>query len=63
MRNNLGLLLTKRTFQTPHWDGYVDSRPNGGRLSFQELNQRCNQTANALLAAASRRASGWLCSS
>ena len=51
MQNNLGLLLTKRTFQTPHWDGYVDSRPNGGRLSFQELNQRCNQTANALLAA------------
>ena len=50
MQNNLGLLLTKRAFHTPHRDGYVDSRPNGARLSFHELNQRCNRTANALLA-------------
>ena len=50
MRSNLGLFLTKRAFLTPHREGYVDSRPEGIRLTFLELNRRCNQVANALLA-------------
>ena len=50
MRSNLGLFLTKRAFLTPHREAYVDSRPEGTRLSFKELNQRCNQVANAFLA-------------
>ena len=50
MRNNLGLFLTKRAFLTPDRDGYIDGRPGGVRLSFRELNQRCNQVANAFLA-------------
>ena len=50
MRNNLGLFLTKRAFLTPQREGYVDSRPGGVRLTFRELNQRCNQVANAFRA-------------
>ncbi len=50
MDNNLGLILGKRAFLSPHVDAYVDSH-SGLRLSFRELNARCNQVANAFLAA------------
>ncbi len=50
MQNNLGLYLTKRAFLTPDRCGYVDSRPEGARLSFRQLNAGANRTANALVA-------------
>jgi acyl-CoA synthetase (AMP-forming)/AMP-acid ligase II len=50
MENNLGLLLSKRAFLSPEREAYVGSH-FGERLSFSELNSRCNQLANALLAA------------
>jgi len=50
MKNNLGLLLTKRAFLTPQWEAYVGSH-DGLRLTFDELNDRSNRLANALLAA------------
>ena len=48
MRNNLGHLLAKRALLTPHREAYVDSHSDV-RLSFRELNERCNRLANALL--------------
>ncbi len=50
MQNNLGLLLTRRSFLTPDHEAYVDSHKDE-RLSFRRLNQRCNQVAQAFLAA------------
>ena len=50
MENNIGWWLTKRAFLTPDREAYVDG-DGGERLTFAELNARCNQTANALLAA------------
>jgi len=50
MQNNLGLMLTKRAFLTPHWDAYVGSH-DGVRLTYGELNERANRLANALLGA------------
>lgn len=48
MENNLGLFLSKRATLSPGREAYVDA--NGTlRLSFSELNGRCNQLANALL--------------
>lgn len=48
MENNLGLFLSKRATLSPGREAYVDA--NGAlRLSFSELNARCNQLANALL--------------
>ena len=49
-KNNLGLFLTKRAFLSPHHDAYVDSH-SGLRLNYDELNRRCNQVANAFVAA------------
>lgn len=50
MENNLGLFLTKRAMLNPHQEAYVDgSSPI--RLTFSELNARCNRLANALHAA------------
>ena len=48
MENNLGLFLTKRAILNPHREAYVDAGGNL-RLTFQELNERCNRTANAFL--------------
>ena len=48
MENNLGLLLTKRAFLTPHREAYVDSHSQE-RLTFAALNSRCNRLANALV--------------
>jgi O-succinylbenzoate-CoA ligase len=48
MENNLGLLLAKRAFLNPNTEAFVNGN-TGERLSFQELNERCNQLANALV--------------
>ncbi|MFM7120333.1 MAG: AMP-binding protein, partial [Gammaproteobacteria bacterium] len=48
MRNNLGHLLAKRALLTPHREAYVDSHSDV-RLTFRDLNDRCNRLANALL--------------
>jgi len=47
MRNNLGLFLYKRAYLNPDAEAYVDSHSHE-RLTFRELNLRCNQLANAL---------------
>ncbi|MEM7541585.1 MAG: o-succinylbenzoate--CoA ligase [Pseudomonadota bacterium] len=47
MQFNLGLFLTKRAFLSPHREAYVDSEMPV-RLTFAQLNRRCNQLANAL---------------
>ena len=54
MRNNLGLLLTKRAFLTPDREAYVDSHTDL-RLTFVELNERSNRISNALAAAGVRK--------
>jgi O-succinylbenzoate-CoA ligase len=47
MQNNLGLILTKRAFLNPEREAYVDSHDDL-RLTYAELNRRCNRLANAL---------------
>ncbi len=47
MSVNIGELLKKRASLNPHREAYVDST---ARISFSELNDRCNRMANALLA-------------
>ncbi len=49
MDNNLGLLLAKRAFLNPNTEAFVNGN-SGDRLTFRELNERCNQLASALLA-------------
>ncbi|MEM8766340.1 MAG: long-chain-fatty-acid--CoA ligase [Pseudomonadota bacterium] len=46
MDNNLGLILTRRAFLSPEREAYVDSH-SGLRLTYAELNERCNRMANA----------------
>ena len=48
MKNNIGLLLTKRASINPEREAYVDSK-SGLRLTFQELNSRTNRLANSLV--------------
>jgi O-succinylbenzoate-CoA ligase len=48
MDNNLGLVLSKRAFLSPHREAYVDSHRDL-RLTFAELNARSNRIANAFL--------------
>ncbi len=48
MKNNIGLLLTKRATINPDREAYIDSQ-SGLRLNFAELNSRSNRIANALL--------------
>ena len=50
MENNVGLLLTKRAFLNPNREAYVDGQLDC-RLTYAELNDRCNRLANAMLAA------------
>ena len=50
MDNNIGSWLTKRAFLMPNREAYVDG-DGDERLTFGQLNARCNQTANAFLAA------------
>ena len=45
MQRNIGLFLTKRAFVNPHREAYVDEFDV--RLTFAELNARCNRIANA----------------
>ena len=46
---NIGKLLTNRAHISGEREAYVDSK-SGLRLTFRELNDRCNQVANVLLA-------------
>lgn len=48
MENNIGLILKKRAQLSGPTEAYVDSK-SGLRLTFNELNARCNQVANMLL--------------
>jgi O-succinylbenzoate-CoA ligase len=50
MKTNIGSFLAKRAYLSPHREGYVDGT-HANRLTFEELNTRCNRLANALLAA------------
>jgi acyl-CoA synthetase (AMP-forming)/AMP-acid ligase II len=50
VENNLGLFLSKRALLNPNREAYVDGS-GAMRLSFRELNTRCNRLANALLKA------------
>ena len=47
MENNLGLFLSKRAMLSPDREAYVDGNLPI-RLTFTELNNRCNRLANAL---------------
>ncbi len=48
MKNNIGLLLSKRALLSGSREAYVDSK-SGQRLTFAELNQRSNCIANSLV--------------
>ncbi len=48
MKNNIGLLLSKRALINPDREAFVDSK-SGLRLTFEQLNSRCNSLANALV--------------
>lgn len=48
MKNNIGLFISKRALLNPNREAYVDGNSTL-RLSFQELNSRCNQVAHTLL--------------
>ena len=48
MENNIGLILSKRAQLSGSTEAYVDSN-SGLRLTFRELDSRCNQVANMLL--------------
>ena len=45
--NNIGLLLSKRAMLNPDLEAVFDVATDR-RLSYSELNQRCNRIANAL---------------
>ena len=47
MRNNIGLLLTKRSRLNPDLEAVFDVASHR-RFSYREVNDRCNRTANAL---------------
>ena len=48
MKNNIGLLLSKRALINPEREAFVDSK-SGLRLTFGQLNSRCNSLANGLV--------------
>ncbi|MCZ6504307.1 MAG: long-chain-fatty-acid--CoA ligase [Gammaproteobacteria bacterium] len=48
MKNNIGSLLTNRAAINHDREAYVDSQ-SSVRLTFGELNMRCNQVANSLI--------------
>jgi acyl-CoA synthetase (AMP-forming)/AMP-acid ligase II len=48
VQNNIGSFLSKRAHLSPTDDAYVDGATRS-RLSFSELNARCNRVANALI--------------
>jgi len=47
MQTNIGLFLAKRAQLSPNLEAYVGPE-TGQRLTYDELNARCNQTANML---------------
>ncbi len=47
MQTNIGLFLAKRAQLSPNLEAYVGPE-TGQRLTYDELNARCNQTANTL---------------
>jgi O-succinylbenzoate-CoA ligase len=48
MKNNIGLLLSKRAQLNGSREAYVDSK-SGQRMTFSEMNERSNRIAHALL--------------
>ena len=50
MRSNIGAWMTRRAHLTPAREAFVDG-DLGLRLTFAEMNSRCNRTANAFLTA------------
>ncbi len=54
MRDNVGLLLTKRAHLSPTMEGLVEVE-RGRRFTYPELNARANRTANALAALGVRK--------
>ncbi len=48
MKNNVGLLVSKRALLRPNQDAVVDIA-SGRRLTYSELDARCNRLANALV--------------
>ena len=55
MKNNLGLILAKRALLSPEAEAYVEGADTTKRYTYGELNQRCNQIANAYLDAGIRK--------
>ncbi len=47
MKNNLGLFVTKRALLNPNTEAVVDIS-SGTRLTYAQLNERCNRVSNAL---------------
>ncbi len=47
MKNNIGLFITKRAQLNPNTEAIVDIT-SGKRLTYPQLNARCNQVANGL---------------
>ncbi|MGL6108731.1 MAG: long-chain-fatty-acid--CoA ligase [Rubrivivax sp.] len=50
MKTNFGQFLRRRAFITPNIEATVEPAAGGRRLSFRELNTRCNRVAHALMA-------------
>ncbi len=50
MDNNIGQVLAKRAFLSPNREAYVSGH-SGLRLTFRELNMRCNKLANSFISA------------
>ena len=48
MKNNIGLLLQKRAHLDPELEAVYEVEKDR-RFTYREVNERCNQTANALL--------------
>ena len=48
MKTNIGSLLTNRAERNPDREAYVDSQ-SGIRVTFRDLNLRCNRVANSLI--------------
>ena len=49
MQNNVGLMISKRAVMQPEQEAIIDLG-SGARLSYRELDTRCNRIGNSLLA-------------
>jgi acyl-CoA synthetase (AMP-forming)/AMP-acid ligase II len=54
MKMNIGQFLSRRAFLSPQLEAMVEPALGGRRLSFRELNARCNRVAHALRGAGVR---------